>query len=377
MEPMLIGAERIWQGGRLAGPGQVLVKRGCVRALGAAVGTPDIRCAYLAPGFLDQHTHGGWGVSVMDADADALLLWLEQLARHGTAAVLPTLYTAPAERMRAALRALGEVMRRQRAGAGGARVLGAHLEGPCISPDYLGAMDRRHLQPATPEAFDAIAAGFEPIIRLVTLAPERPGAERLIPHLTARGIRVMAGHTGAESEQAAAAFDAGVTGVCHFFNAAHPIRHRSPGILTRALLDARVYAECIADMVHLHPDAVRLIHRVKGARRTILVSDSVSTTGLPDGEYADGDETVLVRDSQSRTPDGHLTGGTCPLAGDVRAAAQAIPAEDALRMASLTPREFLGMRGTGLTPGRAALITCLDAQLTPVLTVAGAHSYPA
>ncbi len=374
---MLIEAKHFWRDSSSAQPGQILLENGTVRAVGAQLGTPDIRCAYMGPGLFDQHIHGSNGVNVMTAHADGMMSWLEQLAQGGTAAVLPTLYTAPTPRMRAALETVAHVMRLQRAGAGGARVLGVHLEGPYISPQYLGTMDPKYLQPTTIEGYDQMVNGLEDIVRLVTLAPEQPGADELTRRLTARGIRVMAGHTAAGAEEGVAAFEAGVSGICHFFNAAIPIHHRKPGILTSALLDKRIYAECISDMVHVHPYAVRLLYQVKGPRRMILISDGVATTGLADGEYINCEETVLVRNGQSRSPEGNLTGGTYPLAGCVRAAAaHGIPVLDALRMASITPRRFLGLRGSGAQPGESALMTCLNAQLEPVLTVVGPRTYP-
>ena len=127
---MLIEAKHFWRDSSSAQPGQILLEKGTVRAVGTQLGTPDIRCAYMGPGLFDQHIHGSNGINVMTAHADDMMQWLEQLAQGGTAAVLPTLYTAPTPRMRTALETVAHVMRLQRAGAGGAKVLGVHLEGP-------------------------------------------------------------------------------------------------------------------------------------------------------------------------------------------------------------------------------------------------------
>ena len=174
-------------------------------------------------------------------------------------------------------------------------------------------------------------------------------------------------------EEGVHAFEIGVGGICHFFNASTPIHHRKPGILTEGLLNDNVYCECIADFVHVHPKAVELIWRMKGAHRMILVSDDVSTTGLPDGEYIEeSGHRVIVKNGESRTPEGNLNGGSSLSLQDVRNMISiGVPKADAFYMASQTPASFLHVEGGKIIPGVRAEILCLDENNMPLVTILG------
>ena len=332
----------------------------------------DRRFDIAAPGLIDQHVHGGFGVSVMHSSADEMLSWLDFLLKNGVTQVLSGVYTAPIPTMRKALSVAREVMRRQAAGAGGALLSGVHLEGPFISRDALGAMDEASVIAPTLENYRALTEGYEDMIKLITLAPENGGAHDLVRYLTDKGVRVQAGHTAATDRQGREAFAAGVGGITHFFNASTPIRHRAPGILAQALIEDGVYCECICDFVHVHDTCVRLIYRCKGPERMIVVSDAVETTGLPDGVYEFGGSKSVVKNGESRTLSGALNGGGMTPLGEIRNLVGAgIPLWDALRMASRTPAEFLGIEGGAIEPGRRAEILCLTEDLKPCLTVRG------
>ena len=332
----------------------------------------DFACDIAAPGLIDQHVHGGFGVTVMHSGPDDMLKWLGFLLKNGVTQVLSGVYTAPIPVMRQALAVARDVMRRQTAGAGGAMLAGVHLEGPFISMQALGAMDAESVIAPTIANYDVLADGYEDIIRLVTVAPEVEGAHELIHYLTERGIHVQAGHTAATDAQGREAFCAGVRGITHFFNASTPIRHRAPGILAQALLEDDVYCECICDFVHVHDTCVKLIYRCKGSRRMIIVSDAVETTGLPDGIYEFGGATSIVTDGESRTLAGSLNGGSTTPLGEIRNLVDAgIPLWDALCMASRTPADFLGIEGGSIAISQRAEIVCLSDGLQPLLTVRG------
>ena len=349
----------------------ILVENGKVLGVVPAE-SGDVSCDTAVPGFIDQHLHGGFGADVMHSDADKLLSWLRFLQKNGCAQVLSGVYTYPVPDMRRALETAKEVMRRQAEGADGALLSGVHLEGPFISRRAPGAMLVNFILEPTVENWLRVCEGYEDIIRMVTLAPEVPGAEELIRYLTARGIAVSAGHTAATAEEGKRAFEGGVNCVTHFFNASTPIHHRAPGILAEALLDGRVYCECICDLVHVHPSAIRLIHRCKGPGRMIVVSDGVMTAGLPDGVYPAGEEVTVVKGGVSRTPEGALAGGGAVQLREVRnLIAIGIPEEDAFRMASQTPADFLRIPGGRIIPGARAEILCLDKEMNPVCTVIG------
>ena len=371
---MKIAAKRMWTDDGFFDDAVITIEDGVVTSVDRGR-EGDVRCAVAAPGFIDQHVHGGFGVSVMRASPEETLGWLEFLLKNGVTHVLAGIYTAPFAVMRKALGVAREVMARQRGGAGGALLSGVHLEGPFISMDALGAMDPAAVAAPAVEAWRALTEGYEDIVRLVSLAPEVPGGDGLTRFLTARGIAVEAGHTAATDAQGRAAFAAGVKGITHFFNASTPIRHRAPGILAQALVEDSVYCECICDGVHVHDTAVRLIYRCKGPRRMIVVSDAVETTGLPDGVYEFGGEKSVVTNGESRTLTGALNGGGMTPLGEVRyLTGLGIPLWDALRMASRTSAEFLGLSGGAIEPGARAEIACLNDDLSCAFAVRGAHT---
>lgn len=368
---MKITARRVLLPDGFAYDRTVLVENGLIQSIVPAE-DGDITCDTLVPGLIDQHLHGGFGADVMHSGPDKLLDWLRFLQRNGCAQLLGGVYTYPVPDMRKALETVRTVMQLQAQGAGGARMTGVHLEGPFISRRAPGAMLVDCILAPTVENWKRVTEGYEDIIRMVTLAPEEPGAEGLIRYLKDKGIAISAGHTAATAEEGRQAFQSGVNCITHFFNASTPIHHRAPGILTEALLDDQVYCECICDFVHVHPSAVQLIHRCKGAARMIIVSDAVFTTGLPDGEYPAGDGITVVKDGVSRTPKGALTGGGSVQLQEIKnLISVGIPEEDAFRMASRTPAEFLRIPGGRIIPGARAELLCLDQALKPVCTVIG------
>ena len=345
---------------------------GIVTGIGPAVDHADFVCDTCVPGLIDEHVHGGYGADLMASDAEKILNWLRFLLKNGVTQVLAGVYTFPIPTMRKAMQVVREVIDLQSKGAGGAMLTGVHLEGPFISHGALGAMDDQFVLAPTVENYKELTEGFEDIVRLITLAPE-DDADELIGYLTEKGVPILAGHTKATVEEGVHAFEKGVGGICHFFNASTPIHHRKPGILTEALLNNNVYCECIADFVHVHPKAVELIWRMKGADKMILVSDAVSTTGLPDGEYIEENGTpIIVKNGVSRTMDGALNGGSSLSIHNVRnMMSLGVDKASAFYMASQTPASFLRIEGGKIIPGARAEILCLNENNEPVLTVLG------
>lgn len=352
------------------------IENGVITGISPVENNADLVCEMCVPGLIDEHVHGGLGTDVMTPTVDGVLDWLHFLMKNGVTQVLAGVYTFPIPVMRSAMQVLRQVMDKQLQGAGGARLTGIHLEGPFISTGALGAMDEYAVLAPTIENYCAIADGFEDIIKLITIAPEVEGADELIAYLAKKGVPMLAGHTAATVEEGVHAFDMGVNGICHFFNASTPIHHRKPGILTEGLLRKSVYCECIADFVHVHPKAVELIWRMKGADRMILVSDAVNTTGLPDGEYAEGNGSkVIVKNGISRNEEGALCGGfSLPLYNVKNLISIGVPEDEAFRMASLTPAQFLRVEGGRIQQGMEAQILCLNEQMEPVCTILGNQS---
>jgi N-acetylglucosamine-6-phosphate deacetylase len=309
-----------------------------------------------------MHVHGGGGAQFMSGDPEECRRAAAFHVRHGTTALLATTLTASREQLLAAVRGI--------AAAADRAIVGVHLEGPWLSPQRPGAQDAAHLREPDPLELDALLAAGR--VRLVSLAPELPGALALIERIVAAGALAALAHTDATYEQAVAGIEAGARHAVHVFNAMRPLHHRAPGVIGAVLDRGDVTCEVIADGHHVHPAVVRLLARAKGPDATVLVTDAIEAAGLPDGPYRLGDAPVEVRDGRALTPSGHLAGSTLTLDAAVRnACAWDIPLEDALRMASTTPAAVLGLRKGRIAPGYDADLAVLDATLHPVATMVG------
>ena len=320
----------------------------------------DVTAEWLTPGLLDKHQHGGDGFDCAQPTPEGCEKWLTYLARHGVTNVLYTLSTGPVERTRAAMAFVRQVMDAQKRGElPGARVMGVHMEGPFINPVRKGAMNPNYILAPTMAHFEALTGENADIVRLITIAPELPGALELARQLTGRGIRVQAGHTDVDYAGMCVAADAGYTGLTHTFNAMAGIGHRAPGPVIAGLEDRRLYLEAICDFVHLAPEIVRLLFKVKGADGIAMVSDSVTTAGLPDGEYFGGNHRVIVRGGRNYTPEGGIAGSYRQLdTGVANVVSLGLGLETAIRAASLTPARQLGLTQTlgDIAPGKAACL---------------------
>ncbi len=299
----------------------------------------------LAPALCDLQVNGAGGHEATGGPAaldaiDALLL------AHGVTSYLPTLVSPDDE---TAERVLAEIA--ERVADPASPVAGAHLEGPFISPEHRGVHPPERLR----SPIDGVPAWMEhPAVRVVTLAPELPGALALIARLRTCGMAVALGHSGADAETARAAFDAGARLVTHVFDAMAPLHHRAPGLVGAALLDERVWVPAIADGVHLHPLVLELVRRVAG-RRALLVTDATPAADAPAGSYRMAGLEIEAAGGAARTPDGTLAGSTLTLDLAVRnwAAMTEATLADALYAAGAGPRAAAGL-------GAAADLVVLD-----------------
>jgi N-acetylglucosamine-6-phosphate deacetylase len=283
----------------------------------AAVDTDPARggelATTLAPAFLDIHTHGAIGEDVMTATPEGFSRLGRFYASHGVGWYLPTTVTAPVDTTLAALDRISAALERG-PGAGEAEPLGIHLEGPFLSHAKRGVHPTEHLQHPDPALFERFWQAARGRILLLTLAPELPGATDLVRYAAGLGVRVSLGHTNATAAETLPAVEAGASGATHTFNAMRPLDHREPGVLGVTLDDNRLYAELIADTIHVAPPLIRLWFRAKGEDRAVLVTDSMPATGSPDGNYTLGGLPVTVTEGRALLSE-DLAAGKYTLAG--------------------------------------------------------------
>jgi N-acetylglucosamine-6-phosphate deacetylase len=317
----------------------------------------DGGAALLLPGFIDLHVHGGGGADVMQG-GDAVETVARTHARHGTTALLATTMTAPRAEIEAALRAVAPACGTRAGGA--ARVLGVHLEGPYISPQRLGA------QPpfaAAPDAQSILALHALAPLRVVTLAPELPGALDAVRALVAHGIRVQLGHSAATYEQACAALACGASGFTHLFNAMSPLHQRAPGLVGAALAQA-AHAELIPDLLHVHPGAIRAA--LRAIPGLYCVTDSTAAAAMADGDYMLGRQRVHKCLGGVRLADGTLAGSTLTMDQALRNLVEALglPLRDAAQRVATQAARYLGLQDRGaIEAGHFADLVVCDAQL--------------
>ena len=332
----------------------------------------------LLPGFIDVHIHGSAGADVMDATPESLEKMSRFLVRHGVTGFYATTVTASHAATLAAVENAARFAEASKSGnsedrAAGARMLGVHLEGPYLSPEYPGAQNPAHIRPPSATEFEELLAAGP--VRMMTLAPEVPGTDILIGMAVVAGVRVVLGHTAATFEQATAAIDAGVSQATHTYNAMTGLHHRHPGALGATLTDDRIYAQLIGDEIHVHPAAMRILGRCKGPTRTLLISDAIRAAGMPEGRYEMGRLPVIVEEGACRLEDGTLAGSVLTLDAALRnfMSATGWPLVQAWPVASLSQAQAMGIdREVGrIRPGVHADLVLLDGEAQVVATVVG------
>ena len=323
----------------------------------------DLRAdGWIAPGFIDLQINGAYGFD-FTTDAGTAAQVARRLPETGVTAFLPTIISSP-------LDAYPRFLRDLKSDARGAQILGVHLEGPYLNPKRAGAHNPNYLR--VPNLAELETWAGSSLVRLVTLAPELPGALELIRALRARGIVVSAGHSDANYAQAIAGLDAGISWGTHLFNAMPAFSHREPGLIG-ALLSSDVPVGLIADGVHVHPAAIKTVVRAKGARGITLVTDAMMAMGMQPGRYTLGDRAVKVDATSARLDDGTLAGSILKMDAAIRNIIEfsGCSLADAITMASATPARVLGLAHKGhLVPGADADIVVLDESLRVQTTIA-------
>ena len=323
-------------------------------------GGTDAEGCYLIPGLIDIHTHGAMNEDASDGKGEGLVKMSRYYAAGGVTSWCPTTMTLKEPELTKAMAAIRAYERP----ADGAKVAGIHLEGPFLSLKKCGAQNPDNLHAPDADMFHRLNEASGGRVRLVTVAPEEPGAVPFI-RAASKVCTVSLGHTGADYDTAMAAFEAGACHVTHLFDAMSPLNHRAPGVVAAAL-DAGATVELIADGFHIHPAVVRLVHRLFG-EKLVLISDSMRCAGLADGDYALGGQPVTVRGGRA------VLSGTDTLAGSSlhlmdglrRAVLFGVPLEAAVTAATLAPARAIGMddRIGSLWAGYAADFVLLDKDL--------------
>jgi N-acetylglucosamine-6-phosphate deacetylase len=286
---------------------------------------------------IDLHTHGIGKYDTKTANSDDILKMAMLYAKAGTAAFLPTIYSGTIRQMRANMEAVRTAIRMQNteertltrysSSRDMSLILGVHLEGPFLNPARCGAQEKKSLIKPTISHLERLIEGYEEIIKIMTIAPEMPGALKVIEMAVSLGVRVNMGHSDATYREALSGKKAGATGISHIFNAMRPFHHREPGIAGFGLLDDDVFIEVVADGIHLDPKTLSLIFKIKRADRIILVSDSIKGAGVKKGPI--------------KTSSGAIAGSAVTLSDALKNVENA--GGDALKFASENPLNYLNL----------------------------------
>jgi len=376
-QAVLITGCRILAEGGVLPKGDLLLSGGKVRKVApriAAGGARVIPAKGLTaiPGLIDTQINGGFGYSFSAASSDRAFEVGRRLLEHGVTGYLPTLISLPREETLRGIDSLVDAAGRK----GGARSLGIHLEGPFLSPGRKGAHQEKNLRLPSVGEFRDYHAAARGRLRMITVAPELPGALEVIREAAGKRVLVSAGHTVATAAEFRRGVEAGVRHVTHVFNAMAPFHHRDASALNAALVMDGVSCGFIYDRIHIVADAVRLLLRSKPRGKAVLVSDAVAALGAPEGDLVADGELYVVRDGGVTVKStGAIAGSAASILDGVRCLVEDLrmSLEEAVGLASAAPAGLLGLgkRKGVLRPGADADVALLDARLRVRMTLVG------
>ncbi|SES96981.1 N-acetylglucosamine 6-phosphate deacetylase [Natronincola peptidivorans] len=298
----------------------------------------DTEGRYISPGFIDIHIHGSGGSDTMDGTIEALKAISSTIVSYGTTGFLPTTMTMDMPSIYAALDTVKKALSMEWQGA---KVLGAHMEGPFINSRFRGAQRADYI--ITPE-YDYIKDYID-IIKIITIAPEIQGSRDFIASVQQGSNATLAiGHTAATYEEAMEAIEAGMSHCTHLFNAMTPLHHRNPGVVGAAF-NSDITCELIADKIHVHPEVFKLLLKIKGEEKLILVTDAMRAGCMKDGAYELGGQQVQVKEGKAQLTDGSLAGSALTLNQSVKnfMLATKSPLHQVIKLVSLNPARVIGM----------------------------------
>lgn len=337
--------------------------------LGSGRTVYDFGSAYICPGFIDLHVHGAGGSDFMDGNFEALERISRTLAQGGTTSFLATTMSASREHLVGVIENAGDYWCKQLVGA---RMIGIHLEGPFLNPSRRGAQKDEHIRcPDMGEVQEYLKAG-NGLIKMMTIAPELPGALEVIKYLKSQGIIVSLGHSEAAYEQIVEACAAGLQHVTHTFNAMAGLHHRDVGTAGAVLCLNQLTADFIPDGIHVHPEIIKILIKAKGFNNVIAVTDCIRAGQMEDGTYELGGQKVTVKKGISVLENGTISGSVISMNQAVERLVHqvGIPLNESVKMASKNPADLLGLHNKGcLDKGMDADITVLDKDFNVLMTM--------
>lgn len=305
----------------------------------------DANGRYVAPGFIDVHSHGRGGGDTMYNTFEDLNTITSTSIKTGVTRILPTTMTMSPEDTYAAIKNVADNMDK----VAGSKIVGVHMEGPFFNVKYKGAQPEEYMIAPTAKNYNLLVGEYGHIVKKLSLAPELENSDKLIEYLVKHGVVVSMGHTNATYDQAIVGIKAGATSGTHTYNAMTPLTHRNPGVVGAVMESDQVYAELILDGIHVSYPAPKVLLKAKGLDKVMLITDSIEASGLADGQYKLGNQPVYVKDNSARLKDGTLAGSILAMNNAVKNAYQnlGLKINEAVNLASYNPAKNLNLIDLG------------------------------
>lgn len=320
--------------------------------------TIDVEGMYVVPGFVDLLVHGGGGYGFSDENDDSFQKISEYFFKHGSTSMLGSLHAKPEKNLLSDLSRLAKYIKDNP----NSNIKAIHMEGPYLNPVLKGAMNEDYLWKPSIESFNKMWEASEGFIKIMTIAPELPGALDVIREASFRGVVCSIGHSTADYETIDKAISNGAAHVTHIFNAMKQMHHREPSLITASLLRDELKIELIADKLHVHPAVMELLLKTKTSKGIILITDSIRAGGMHDGEFQFSDQKVILNNNKATLVDGTLAGSTLTLDNAIKNLLDTTTASitDAVRMASLNGAKVIGIDRGIIASGKTADLVVLD-----------------
>ncbi len=359
--------------------GYLTIARGQIAAIGSMdVFQPDADATMIdgqgqsiIPGMIDIHIHGAVGADAMDSTPESMSQFAKALVKEGTTSFLPTSMTQHPDVIITALENISRYAKEQ--GDEEAEILGIHLEGPFVNSDNAGAQPKSYIIDPDIALFKKFQDAAGQMIKVVTIAPERPNGIEMVNYLTETNVIASVGHSGASAEETETAFAAGAAHVTHMYNGLTPFHHRAAGVIGAVLLNRDKFVEIIVDGHHVSPYVVNLTYQIKGAEHILLITDSMRAKGLPDGDYELGGQPVFVKNGEARIATGALAGSTAKMSDIIKnmMAFTGCTLSDIIQMTSTNQAKQLGIFGQkgSIAIGKDADLVILDGNHDLVMTI--------